>query len=161
VVKPKVKKRPAPKRAALKPSPILVVDKVASRRMLPFGQTVDFVITVRNRGRGDATNVTVCDRLPDGLVFMRARGARLVGGDACWRMARLRAGRKEAFTVRTAATRTERRLVIVNVVTVAGASSCQPRIKLAASRAGEVCAARAAVVVMPARHNGRGGGVTG
>jgi uncharacterized repeat protein (TIGR01451 family) len=158
-------KPPAPRHVVPKPRPpaplpALVVSKVASTRMLRVGQTVDYVITVRNRGRGEATNINVCDRLPDGLVFVRARGALFASGNACWRIVRLRAHRHRVFAVRLAPSKTERRVVIVNTVTVIGASLCTPRAVLG-STAHSTCMARAAVIVLPARHKARGGGVTG
>src|SRR5262249_60978642 len=77
---PKPKPEPTPR------PPHLVVAKSAGRQTLRAGETVAFTITVTNRGPGTATNLKVCDALPDGLVFVDAGGARFVGGDACWRI---------------------------------------------------------------------------
>jgi uncharacterized repeat protein (TIGR01451 family) len=156
---PTPKPKPKPKRVA-KPKPVLVVAKTATKKVVRVGQSVAFVITVRNRGLGTATNAIVCDRAPDGLVFTRARGAHFVNGDACWRIASLRPKRTTSFVSRLKPVRVERRTVLVNIAMVTSASSCSPRATLAASRTGAVCRARAVVAVLPARAK-RGGGVTG
>jgi uncharacterized repeat protein (TIGR01451 family) len=138
---------------------MLVVSKVAADRVVRSGDTVAFLIAVRNRGRGAAANVTVCDRLPHGLVFVRARGARFVNGDACWRIERLPSGKAKGFAVRVRPPRTDHRKVIVNVATVASTTSCGPR-EVLASRKGAVCTARAPIAVLAERVK-KGSGVTG
>ncbi len=114
------------------------------------------MIAVRNRG-GAASDVRVCDRLPDGLVFVRARGASFVRGDACWTIASLPAGGVRIFTVRVRPSSVVRRVVVTNVVVVEGGGSCAARTLQSGSqaRAGCVAADRARVVVLPARAPGR------
>jgi uncharacterized repeat protein (TIGR01451 family) len=150
--------KPAPKP---KPKPVLVITKVGSRVVVRSDQTVDFVVKIRNRGRGPATNVTVCDRLPDGLVFVRAPGARFVNGDACWKVARLSAGASKRYAVRVRPVRTATRKAFVNVATESSAAACLPRAKRAAARSTAVCSARARVVVLPSGAGVLGTGVTG
>ena len=144
-----------------KPQPVLVLAKVAAKKVIRSGQSVGFLITVRNRGLGMARNVVVCDRLPDGLVFVRARGARFVNGDACWRIVRLPASAARNFSVRVKPVQTVKRKVFVNVATVASADLVQPRVALTAARSGAVCRALAAVVVLPAKNPSRPTRVTG
>ena len=144
-----------------KPKPVLVVDKSVATRVIRTGQSARFVIKVTNRGRGPATNVIVCDRPADGLVFRRAPGARFNNGDACWRIARLGAKRSTSFAVRLGSVRVQKRTLFVNVATVTSGASCSPRTALASERTGAICRARAVVVVLPARVEKPGGGVTG
>src|SRR5262249_57836096 len=96
--------------------PVLAISKTATKRVVASEGTVGVVIRLTNRGRGAARNVEVCDRLPDGLVFVRAPGARFVNGNACWRIDHLPAAAAKSFSVRTRAVRTSRRVVLVNVV---------------------------------------------
>ena len=48
--------------------------KTAARKIVPGGQEVGFTIAVRN-GPTAMTDVTMCDRLPASLVFVKAPGA--------------------------------------------------------------------------------------
>jgi uncharacterized repeat protein (TIGR01451 family) len=141
--KPVVRPKPAP-------PAVLVVTKVAADRVVRSGDTVAFLLSVRNRGRGPAVHLTLCDRAPDGLVFVRAQGARFVNGDACWRIERLAPSKAKRFAVRVRPLRTDRRKVIVNVATVSSTTSCGPREALA-SRKGAVCTARAPIAVLAER----------
>jgi uncharacterized repeat protein (TIGR01451 family) len=138
---------------------VLVVTKAAAERVVRSGRPVAFLIAVRNRGRGPAANVTVCDRPPDGLVFVRAPGARFVNGNACWRIERLAPNARRRFAVRASPVRTDLRRVIVNVATVSSDTSCGRRTALVAP-AGAVCAARAPIVVLAERVKKKSG-VTG
>jgi uncharacterized repeat protein (TIGR01451 family) len=145
------------------PKPLLVITKIGSRKVVRANQTVDFVIRIRNRGRGAATNATVCDRLPDGLVFVRAPAARYVNGDACWRMVRLPAGGSKRYVVRVRPVKTDKRTVLVNVATVSSGAACLPRPKrvAAAGHSTVVCRGRAPVLVPPSGAGVLGAGVTG
>jgi uncharacterized repeat protein (TIGR01451 family) len=146
------------------PPAMLAVFKSANRRTISSGQTVGFTIRVRNVGRGTATKVDVCDRLPDGLVFTRAPGAHFVSGDACWRIARLGVGQQRRFVVRVRLSADQRK-VFVNVVTVDGATAaCATRAGLSARKLGKVgatCRASAVLAAVASRRAGRAGGVTG
>jgi uncharacterized repeat protein (TIGR01451 family) len=144
-----------------KPVPVIVVAKTANRRTILGLQTVGFKITVANEGRAAATKLDVCDVIPDGLVFTRARGAHFVKGDACWRIVRLTAGTKKRFivTVRASSDKTK---VYVNVVTVSGkVATCAKRIGLSAQRPVVTCRAHAAIHVVASAKPGHAGGVTG
>ena len=143
------------------PRAVLAVVKTVRRHTIRAGQTVDFTISVRNIGRGMARNVAVCDRLPGGLVFTRAPRARLVKGDACWRIARLGPGERTFFAVRVRPS-ANRSKVFVNIVTVAGVNAtCNGRIALSARKVGATCKARAELTVVKAAVKARAGGVTG
>ncbi len=150
------------------PPPLVIVDKRAKKATVEGGEVVEFVITVRNSGRAPATNLTVCDRLPDGLQFLRAKGVRFQEGDACWTIRRLGPGQVRVIVVRTEAVSVPRRVEVVNVVVVTdpdGSVACAARGALRRARAAigqrparsATCPAR--VAVLPAAV--LGGGVTG
>jgi uncharacterized repeat protein (TIGR01451 family) len=150
-------RRPVPPQ----PPPNLAVTKQALKRVVRGQEAVGFFMAVANRGRGPARNVTVCDRLPDGLVFVRAPGARFVMGDACWRVTRLASGARRNYFVLARAMNTARRKVIVNVVVVGAANTnCAPAAARSLARATADCTARWPLVVRSVRVR-RVGGVTG
>ena len=62
----------------------LVIDKEADAATVVAGGLAGYTITVRNRGRGSAGNVRVCDRVPRGMTFVGAsrKLSRLGGGAA-------------------------------------------------------------------------------
>jgi uncharacterized repeat protein (TIGR01451 family)/fimbrial isopeptide formation D2 family protein len=122
------------------------VAKRAARSAVRGGEDVPFAITVRTGSRAVA-GARVCDRLPSGLVFVRARGARFRDGQACWTFRYLPP--RSRRTVRVTA-RAERGFSVRRVRNVALAR---------ASNAGRRRAA-AGVRVSPA-FGGSGGGVTG
>jgi hypothetical protein len=63
---------------------------------------VRWTLTAANRGRGDATNVRLCDSLPRHMGLVRApRRATLDNGRVCWNIRRLAAGQSTSRTVRT------------------------------------------------------------
>ncbi len=71
--------------------------KVASRTSLSTrGDRVQFTLTARSRARSTVSGVRVCDRLPEGLAFVSAPGARYRNGQACWTLRRLAAARPAA-----------------------------------------------------------------
>ncbi len=109
------------------------------------GGIVRYTIKVRARNAA-ASNVRVCDRLPDGMVFDRARGARFSGGRACWTIQLLRKGAAKRFKL-TARAEVDARGRLVNraVATAQGAHSARDR---------------ATVRARPSQGT-RGGGVTG
>jgi uncharacterized repeat protein (TIGR01451 family) len=123
--------------------------KTALRKTVQAGGTARFRLTVRAIG-GAARNVRVCDKLPTGLVFVRAPGARYASGQACWTIKLLAAGQHRSFLL-TARAELGRRGATVNHATVT-ASGLGKRY------------ARASVKVTPNRHGVAGihsGGVTG
>ena len=123
----------------------ITVKKVAKRKRVAGGGIVKYTITVRARNAA-ASHVRVCDRLPDGMVFDRARGARFSGGRACWTVQLLRKGKAKQITL-TARAEVDARGRLVNraVATAQGAQTARDR---------------AAVRARPSQGT-RGGGVTG
>jgi uncharacterized repeat protein (TIGR01451 family) len=93
----------------------LRLTKQAVTKTVKAGGTVRFRITVRAIG-GAVRNVRVCDRLPDGLVFVRAPGARFAGGQACWTVKLLAAAQRKVFLL-TARAEIGRRGIRVNHAT--------------------------------------------
>ncbi len=120
--------------------------KRASRDVIRGGDTVRFTITVRTRARAVA-DATVCDRLPSGLVFVRARGAQFRNGRACWSVGYLAARSSRTFRVTA---RGERGFSVRRVRNVAVATAPNARRRTA----------RARVQIDPA-FGGASGGVTG
>ncbi len=96
------------------------VRKTADASAVRSGQPVRFRVTVRSLGPAPATNLDVCDRMPDRLTLMRAPGARLGKGLPCWTVPRLATGETRAFelTARTDA----RAGVLRNRVIVTGSN---------------------------------------
>jgi uncharacterized repeat protein (TIGR01451 family) len=128
------------------PRATLSLDKRADRRRVDGGELARYRIVARVGSRAVA-NLRICDVLPDGLVFVRARGATFRNGQACWSRA-------------YAAPRSTIRLSFV----ARAERGFRPRrvTNVAVARAGNLAVrrARAPVMVMPA-FGGAGGGVTG
>jgi len=84
----------------------LTVTKIAGRRTITAGQSVAYRIRVRNPSPQAVRNVRTCDRLPSGLVFVRAtpRPTR-TGGRRCWTARRLGARRSPTYTLTARAPR--------------------------------------------------------
>jgi uncharacterized repeat protein (TIGR01451 family) len=78
----------------------LKVTKVASRQTVGAGETLVYRIRVRNRTKGEARRVEVCDRLPSGMAFAGATpNAKRRVGRRCWTIERLGAGQRRSFRV--------------------------------------------------------------
>ncbi len=122
------------------------ISKRASRGAVRGGDPVRFAIKVRVGTRAVA-NASVCDKLPDGLVFVRAKGARFRAGRACWSFRYLAPGARRTIHLTA---RAERGFDVRRVRNVAVASA-----RNAARRS-----AAAPVRIDPA-FGGAGGGVTG
>jgi uncharacterized repeat protein (TIGR01451 family) len=90
----------------------LMLCKKRGRARVRAGGTVTFRLEVRNLGVAAAQDVSVCDRPPAGLRIVRARGAQVRAGRACWRFATVRDERTMHLTVRA---NTTARGVIRNV----------------------------------------------
>jgi large repetitive protein len=120
--------------------------KRASRSAVRGGEIVRFRIAVRVRQRAVA-DARVCDRLPAGLVFVRAPGARFRDGRACWTMRYLAPGARRTLRI---VTRAERGFSVRRVRNVAVARARNATRRAAAAR----------VRIDPA-FGGDGGGVTG
>jgi len=78
----------------------LVLCKRRSRARARAGGTVTFRLEIRNVGLARAERVSVCDRLPAGLRILRARGAQVRAGRACWRFDTVRDERTMHLTAR-------------------------------------------------------------
>jgi uncharacterized repeat protein (TIGR01451 family) len=122
------------------------LSKRASRRAVQGGETVRFKMTVRVGSRAVAA-ARICDRLPDGLVFVRAPGARFQDGRACWTERFLGVGARRTFTI---VARAERGFQVRRIRNVATATARNAARRQAGAR----------VRVDPA-FGGLGGGVTG
>jgi uncharacterized repeat protein (TIGR01451 family)/fimbrial isopeptide formation D2 family protein len=120
--------------------------KSVSRRSVRGGDTVRFAITVRTRDRAVA-GAKVCDPLPAGLVFVRARGATFRDGRACWKLGYLAPNSKHRLRV---VARAERGFSVRNVRNVAVATARNAARRTDGAR----------VRVAPA-FGGANGGVTG
>jgi uncharacterized repeat protein (TIGR01451 family) len=110
----------------------------ASARRAAAGDTVRFRLRLRNRGDVRREGIQVCDRLPDGLVFVRAsRPHRMRSGRHCWDVARLGAGRSATIRM-TARVASGARGTLRNeaAVTVAGAPALGVRARQAVRVAG-------------------------
>jgi uncharacterized repeat protein (TIGR01451 family) len=71
----------------------------ASRSRARPGQLVRYTLRVRNRANVRARALTLCDRLPARVTFVRARGGRFRAGRVCWTRPRLRRGRTWTVTL--------------------------------------------------------------
>jgi uncharacterized repeat protein (TIGR01451 family) len=135
---PVVDDAPPPVRAA---KPRLRLTKRANRTRIRAGQTVVYAIEVRNPARVAVRNVRVCDRLPTGLVFVRAtRRARLADGAHCWTIKRLPAGGSRTVKLTTRALLGAGRR-IVNTATARSADARGARARRAVRVAGRQVAA--------------------
>ena len=78
----------------------LVIDKKADARTVTAGGLAGYTITVRNRGRGSARNVRVCDRVPRRMTFVGAnRKLSRLGGRRCLVIPRLGPGQRVSLHV--------------------------------------------------------------
>ena len=93
--------------------------KTSARARAGAGDRVTFMLTARSRARVTVSGVRVCDRLPDGLAFVAAQGARYRAGRACWTL-RLRAGQTRRLTLTTRAAELARTRRIRNTAVLRG-----------------------------------------
>jgi uncharacterized repeat protein (TIGR01451 family) len=64
------------------------------------GQTVSFVLRVKNTGTATATRVSVCDRLPSRMTFVSVPvGGKIVNGALCFSIRSLTPGATRSYTV--------------------------------------------------------------
>ena len=78
-----------------------MIDKDADKRTVTAGGLAGYTITARNRGRGSARNVQVCDRIPRRTRFVSAnRKLRRIGRRRCLVIPRLRPGQRESVHLR-------------------------------------------------------------
>jgi uncharacterized repeat protein (TIGR01451 family) len=96
---------PPPPDLSMESLPTLDMDKTAQRARVRAGGRVRYTIRVRDRGRGLARRVVVCDRLPRAMTLVSAPGARFRNGRVCWRISLLRPLASRQFTVTARAKR--------------------------------------------------------
>nr|WP_246851464.1 isopeptide-forming domain-containing fimbrial protein [Patulibacter sp. SYSU D01012] len=115
--------------------------KRASRSVVRGGETVTFTIRATMPKRVAGAGVRVCDRLPDGLTYVRAKGATFRRGQACWTVGYLAPGRTRTFRIVARAERSGRERRVRNRAVVTGdnvvrrTASARVRITPAALRA--------------------------
>jgi uncharacterized repeat protein (TIGR01451 family) len=90
---------PPPPDLSTESRPTLDMDKTAARARVRAGGRVRYTIRLRDRGRGLARRVLVCDRLPRAMTLVSAPGARFRNGRVCWRISRLRPLASRRFTL--------------------------------------------------------------
>jgi uncharacterized repeat protein (TIGR01451 family) len=73
--------------------------KNASVAVVKPGATVTFTIGWKNTGKVAAKNVEICDKLPSGLTFDKAKGATFKSGKACWSRKSVAVGKSLTFEV--------------------------------------------------------------
>jgi uncharacterized repeat protein (TIGR01451 family) len=74
------------------------IEKEADQSTVRAGGLAGYTITARNRGRGSARNVQVCDRIPRRTRFVSAdRKLRRIGRRRCLVIPRLRPGQRVSF----------------------------------------------------------------
>lgn len=88
------------KRGSTQRKPRLRVSKTVDRTSIHAGGTATFTIKLRNPSQQAVRNVRVCDRLPAGLVVVRATPSpRFMGGRHCWTVQRRGARSTRTFRV--------------------------------------------------------------
>jgi uncharacterized repeat protein (TIGR01451 family)/fimbrial isopeptide formation D2 family protein len=108
--------------SVVRPGATATLTKRASKRTVRGGGTVVFTMKA-TMGRGAAgENVRVCDRLPRGLVFVRAKGAKVRGTRACWTIPFLQAGASRTVRITARAERSDHSRRIRNVATLTGSN---------------------------------------
>ena len=113
------------------PPTTIAVVKGASKAAVVAGKDVAFTIRFRVPGTASALNVKVCDRLPDGMTYVAAPGARFEKGNACWTRARVQPGTVLTFVVRARVDRDQPAGVLIN--RVVGTASNAPTVREQAS----------------------------
>jgi uncharacterized repeat protein (TIGR01451 family) len=124
---------------------VLDLCKKPSRRQLTPGSKVTYRLRIRNVGLPPARRVTVCDPLPQGLRIVRARGARVRSGRACWTVRRLPREKTFHLTARVNQTAAGR---ITNVASARARNAARVRnpttIRVRPSRVAGACGAAVA-----------------
>jgi choice-of-anchor A domain-containing protein/uncharacterized repeat protein (TIGR01451 family) len=105
------------------PTAISLCKKPNTRLIKPGGK-VTYRLRIRNVGLPSARRVRVCDPLPQGLRIVRARGAKIRDGRACWTISRL--SRERTFRLTARANRTASG-GIVNTATARAANAHRVR----------------------------------
>lgn len=74
-------------------------DVTTDKLVVKQGNEVTYVLTITNNGEGDAFDITVADKLPEGLIFVSAdNGGLLLGTTVTWKLAKLEAGQSLPLT---------------------------------------------------------------
>ncbi|HUA47577.1 MAG TPA: Ig-like domain-containing protein [Solirubrobacteraceae bacterium] len=104
------------------PSPLTITKRASATHVLSGG-IISFALRVANRSATAVRDVSVCDRLPNGLVYVS--GGTLHGTEPCWSIRSLASGHSRTFRVsaRGVASRTRS---VTNVAT-AGARGVATR----------------------------------
>jgi uncharacterized repeat protein (TIGR01451 family) len=111
--------------------PILRLVKTAEAKTVADGADVSYLLTVRNIGKGLATDVKVCDALPTGTTLVQATGAHLINGQACWTLKRVAAGQRVKLRIRLKMAASTLSGKVVNHATVRAAGTKTQRSKAA------------------------------
>jgi uncharacterized repeat protein (TIGR01451 family) len=93
----------------------LTITKRASATHVLSGGVVSFCMRVANRSTNAVRNVSVCDRLPTGLLYVS--GGTLRGTETCWSIRSLASGHSRTFRVHARGVVSSTRSV-TNVATV-------------------------------------------
>jgi uncharacterized repeat protein (TIGR01451 family) len=120
--------------AAVPSKTTITLDKRASSPTVEAGGTVSFTITWQNTGKVAARNVLICDRLPNQMSFVSAKGATFKSGKACWARKSVAKGATLTFRVTARVEATVGNEKLVNVAT-ATASNAKPATATAPVRA--------------------------
>ena len=90
--------------------------KRALKKRVRGGDEFEYEISIKMRGKRAAADVRVCDRLPDGLVFVKAKGATFKNGQACWTFQYMGPGSVRKLRIRVRAERRTGTHTVRNVV---------------------------------------------
>ena len=85
-----------------------------------LGKTADYQVVIQNPGDTTLTGVTVTDTAPPETTLVAAQGASVSGNQAVWRLAELRPGERQTFSVTLRASQGGTFCNRVNVVTTEG-----------------------------------------
>jgi uncharacterized repeat protein (TIGR01451 family) len=100
--------------ATVLPAP-LTITKRASATHVHSGTVVSFTIRVANTSSTSVHNVSICDRLPNGLTYVA--GGTLHGTDVCWEIGAIGPRHSRTFVLRATAVASATR-VVTNLATV-------------------------------------------
>lgn len=102
------------------PSASLMVRKTVASKSIASKAKVVFAVTVTNKGKGAASNVTVCDAPPAQLAFVsRPKGSFVKNGKLCWTVKSLAAGAHVTFRYTMRAATVTQSTCVVNAATAA------------------------------------------
>lgn len=109
-----------PPSASTPPPAALSVLKTVAKKSIASKSNVVFAVKVTNKGKGTATNVTVCDAPPAQLAFVtRPKGTFIKNGKLCWTVKSLAAGKSVVFRYTMRAATVSNATCVVNAATAA------------------------------------------